>query len=286
MNILNIILSEHRIVYLQLLLNSLIIYVILSLIKKIIKRSIKVIKNERKEYNIFYAVKVTINIIFVLLLLFVWGDYIQNIITLVSFLSAAFAIAIRDIIFNWICGIYIKIAKPFKVEDRIEIEGTKGDVINISLFAFEILEVSTEEHNGQSTGIVINYPASTIFTKSIKNQTKGFKYIWNEMNINIKLDANLKENKKDIYKIINNIDVVKAIPKKMKNQISEVNTTYRIYYNNYEPIIYTKIEEGHIVLTLRYLIHPKKARYIESMVWNKIYEAYRDGKINLFIKEG
>lgn len=285
MNILNIILSEHRIVYLQLLLNSLIIYVILCLIKRIIKRCIKIIKDERKEYNVFYAVKVTINIIFVLLLLFVWEDYIQNIITLVSFLSAAFAIAIRDIIFNWICGIYIKIAKPFKVEDRIEIEGTKGDVINISLFAFEILEVSTDEHNGQSTGIVINYPASTIFTKSIKNQTKGFKYIWNEMNINIQLDANLKENKKEIYKIINNIDVVKAIPKKMKNQISEVNTTYRIYYNNYEPIIYTKIEEGHIVLTLRYLINPKKARYIESMVWNKIYEAYRDGKINLFIKE-
>ena len=69
----------------------------------------------------------------------------------------------------------------------------------------------------------------------------------------------------------------------MKNQINEVNTTYRIYYNYYDPIIYTKIEENHISLSLRYLIHPKKARYVESVIWNKIYEGYKNGEIDLYL---
>lgn len=105
------------------------------------------------------------------------------------------------------------------------------------------------------------------------------------MYINIKITADLKKSKQVLYKIINSIDIVKIIPKKMKNQIDEVNTTYRIYYNNYEPVIYTKIEEDHVVLSLRYLIHPKKARYVESLIWNKIHEAYKNGELELYLKE-
>ena len=89
--------------------------------------------------------------------------------TFISVISAAMTIALRDFILNFFCGIYIKFKKPFKVEDRIQIEDTKGDVMSISAFSFEILEVSTKEDNGQSTGIVIHYPNSIIVSKPVKN---------------------------------------------------------------------------------------------------------------------
>lgn len=81
------------------------------------------------------------------------------------------------------------------------------------------------------------------------------------------------------------LDTVKSIPRKMKNLIDDVNTTNRIYFNKFEPIIYTRIVDDHIELILRYLMHPKKARYIESVIWNKIYLAYKDEKINLYVKD-
>ncbi len=68
----------------------------------------------------------------------------------------------------------------------------------------------------------------------------------------------------------------------MKSQISELNNENRVYFNKYEPIIYTRIVTDHIELTVRYLMHPKKARYVESVIWNKIYVAYRERKIDLF----
>lgn len=202
--------------------------------------------------------------------------------TFISVVSAAMTIALRDFILNFFCGIYIKFKKPFKVEDRIQIEDIKGDVMSISTFSFEILEVSTKEDNGQSTGIVIHYPNSTIISKPVKNINKGFKYIWNEIIIKVNLDCDLVNNKKEIYKIVNSLDTVKNIPRKMKNLIEDVNTTNRIYFNKLEPIIYTRIVDNHVELILRYLMHPKKARYIESVIWNKIYLAYKDGKINLY----
>ena len=269
---------------LVLIVNSIIAFMIISLVKLTCKRIVKFINDEKKSYTIYNTVRIISNTIYGLILIYFWNDYISNIITLISFLSAAFAIAIRDIILNWFCGLYIKINHPFKLEDRIEVNGVKGDVIGLSMLSFELLEVSDKEENVQSTGIVVNFPNSCIFSYPVKNLTKGFKYIWNEIKIDLDMNCDLVKNKQAIYKIINNIDIVKNIPKKMKNQIGEVSTTYRIYYNNYDPIIYTKIEDSHIVLTLRYLIHPKKARYVESVIWNKIYDKYKNGEINLYIE--
>ena len=48
-------------------------------------------------------------------------NYIKDLVTLISVLSAAMTIALREIILNFFCGIYIQVKKPFKVEDRIDI---------------------------------------------------------------------------------------------------------------------------------------------------------------------
>ena len=68
----------------------------------------------------------------------------------------------------------------------------------------------------------------------------------------------------------------------MKNQIKNITSEYRIYYNHYEPIIYTQVVDKHIELTVRYLIHPKKARYVNSIIWNKILESYKNKEIDLY----
>ena len=69
----------------------------------------------------------------------------------------------------------------------------------------------------------------------------------------------------------------------MKKQLKDTNFTSRVYFNKFDPIIYTKIVDDYIELTIRYLMHPKKARYIESVLYNNIYNSYKENKIDLFI---
>ncbi len=237
----------------------------------------------RKEYVVNQTYRVILNVLEVLILLFIWDDYIKSLMTLISVISAAMTIALRELILNFFCGLYIKIKKPFKVEDRIQIEDLKGDVMNISALDFEVLEVSTKEEHGQSTGIVVTFPNSIVFSKPVKNINKGFKYVWDELTVKINLDCDLSANKQALYKIVNELEVVKSIPRKMKEQISNINNSNRIYFNQYEPIIYTKIVDKHVELTIRYLMHPKKSRFVESVIWNNIYLAYKTGKIDLYI---
>lgn len=269
-------------IYIYLLVATTIVFLIFFGLRKFGKFIINKKFTDRKGYYITQSFLIILNILEILCLLFIWDDYIKNLMTLISVVSAALTIALRELILNFFCGLYIKIKKPFNVEDRIQIDDLKGDVMNISALNFEVLEVSNKDDRGQSTGIVITFPNSIVFSKAIKNINKGFKYVWDELTINIKMDCDLVKNKQELYKIVNGLEVVKNIPKKMKEEVDIVNQTNRVYFNKYDPIIYTKLVGDHIELTIRYLMHPKKSRYVESVIWNKIYLSYKEGIIDLY----
>lgn len=265
----------------------LIFYTILTLIIGksliyILKKQLIKINNNKLQYKTLNFIKLIISIIQILIIYLIWESNIKNAMTLISFVSAAITLSLKDYILNLFAGFYIKLYKPFKLEDRIEIKGQKGDVINLGSLFFELLEIS-DNYGHQSTGVVSIIPNSIIFTETVKNMNKGFKYIWDEIKVQISLDSDVILAKKTLYKIINNIDVIKNIPTKMKNELKN-NTSYRMYYNKYEPMIYTEVKDKHIELNIRFLINPKKARLVESYIWNEILKEYKNENVQL-IKE-
>lgn len=247
-----------------------------------LKKQLIKINNNKLQYKTLNFIKLIISIIQILIIYLIWESNIKNAMTLISFVSAAITLSLKDYILNLFAGFYIKLYKPFKLEDRIEIKGQKGDVINLGALFFELLEIS-DNYGHQSTGVVSIIPNSIIFTETVKNMNKGFKYIWDEIKVQISLDSDVILAKKTLYKIINNIDVIKNIPTKMKNELKN-NTSYRMYYNKYEPMIYTEVKDKHIELNIRFLINPKKARLVESYIWNEILKEYKNENIQL-IKE-
>lgn len=272
--------SEH---YMVLIAKSILFLIIFRLLNKLIVLiCTKRIKTSRKVFLFNQNVSIAINIITFIALIVIWEPYLKNIITIISFVSAGLTIAIRDIIVNLFAGIYINTRKPFKLEDRISIDGIIGDVVVINALSFKILEVKDRENGEQSSGLIINIPNSFVFSHSLKNYNTAFKYIWEELTVKIPLDADVEKNKKEILKIVENNEIVASIPKKMDKAIHDASADYRIYYNYLEPIIYTKVVDSHIELTARFLVHPKKSRIVEDDVWTKILQKYKNNEIDLY----
>lgn len=269
--------------YLVLILKSILLLILSRVLYKIIVLIFtKKIKTSRKVFLFNKNISILINIISLIVLFIIWEPHLKNIITLISFISAGLTIAIRDIILNLFAGIFINARKPFKLEDRISIDGVIGDVVVINALSFKILEVKDRENGEQSSGLIINIPNSFVFSKSLKNYNTAFKYIWEEITVKIPLDADVEKNKKEILEIVENNEIVASIPKKMNKEIHDASLDYRIYYNHLTPIIYTKVVDSHIELTARFLVHPKKSRIVEDDVWTKILKKYKENKIDLY----
>ena len=271
--------------YVELFILTTLIFIVFGILKAIVRALYsRADVSNKKKYFRNRMLKIALNIISIILVVLLWGHRISGMVTIISFLSAGIAIAVKEIIFDFFAGIYINMKKIFELEDRIEINGIKGDVVNIRSLGFEVLEVGDRVHAEQSTGRIIHIPNSFVFLYPLKNYTKAFKYIWDEITVKVPLDADIEKTKKILYDIVNSNEILETIPKKMEDAVADVTVEYRIYYNYLDPIIYTEIVDSHVELYIRYIVHPKKSRIVEDEIYLKILEEYRNGNIRLYVK--
>ena len=272
--------------YIKLTILTILIFFVFGVIKSIIKKIYSNLPvNDKKKFFRNRKIRIILTAISFILVFLLWGEKLSGLITFISLISAGLTIAVREIIFNFFAGMYINITRPFEIEDRIEIDDVMGDVISKHALGFEILEIGKRVYGEQSTGRIIHVPNSYIFTKTLKNYTKVFKYIWDEIKVDVPLDADIKKTEEILYEIVFDNETLKEIPKKMEDAVDEAILEYRIYYNNLDPIIYIKIERSHIEMYIRYLVNPKKARDVQNEMNMRIMEEYQKGNLQLYIND-
>jgi small-conductance mechanosensitive channel len=245
------------------------------LIKTIAIRIIRGGKELEIKKQFYWSKTIEYSLAFVALLLVgnIWIRNFQSITTFLGLLSAGIAIALKDIFINIAGWIFIYWRKPFDVGDRIEIGGHKGDVIDIRLFQFSILEVGNWVDADQSTGRLIHIPNGRVFAEPQANYNEGFPYIWNEQNIYISLDSDYVKAQSILKEIL--YKLCKDEFSNIERHMVLAQRDKLISFNQYTPTVYIKIMERGIQLSLRYLCPPRKRRIYEHQVTENILLGFR-----------
>ena len=132
----------------------------------------------------------------------VWLEGIQSLVTYFGLLSAGIAIALRDPIVNWFGWIFIGWRRPFLVGDRIQVGPISGDVIDIGVSTFSLLEVADPHDGEQATGRIVHMPNGKVFTEPLINLTQGFKYVWNEIPITVTFESDWETAKEILTRVV------------------------------------------------------------------------------------
>ena len=195
-----------------------------------------------------------------------------TLVTYLGLLSAGLAIALQDLIVSLAGWIFIIWRRPFEVGDRIQIGDDMGDVIDIRLFAFSILEVGGYGIDAeQSTGRIIHIPNGTVFKEPIKNTHQGVPFVWNEVPIMITFESDWQKAKKILNNII--LDLAPDVEESMQEYRRRAGR-FVISYNNLTPTLYTRIVDSGVLLTMRYLVEPRKKRGSEHQIHEAILRAF------------
>ncbi|MFH1839928.1 MAG: mechanosensitive ion channel domain-containing protein [Nanoarchaeota archaeon] len=212
----------------------------------------------------------------VLILISVWVEGFGSAATFFGLVSAGIAIALKDPLVNLVGWIHIISRKPFEVGDRIQVGNCSGDVIDISAFDTSVLEIGNWVEADQSTGRIIHIPNGKVFVDFVANYTKGFEYIWNEIPVLVTFESDWKKAKDILQKIA--IKNAEQISEPAERKIKETSKRFMIFYKNLKPIVYTKVENSGVLLTVRYLIEARKRRGSEQGMWEDILEEFNKHK--------
>lgn len=204
----------------------------------------------------------------------IWFEGLQSVATFLGLLSAGLAIALRDPVTDFAGWLFVIWRKPFDVGDRIQVGDVKGDVVDIRIFKFTLLEIGNWVHADQSTGRVIHVPNHKIFTESLANYTSDFEFIWNEIEVLLTFESNWEKGKKVLQEISEKhlVDFIDQA----KQQISRAQKSYLIHYTYLTPIVYTDVRDSGICLVIRHLTNPRKRRGVSQSIWEDILRAFHD----------
>ena len=202
----------------------------------------------------------------------IWVGRFGNVGTFLGLLSAGVAVAMQDTIANIMGSVYVFWTRAFHVGDRIEVGNTVGDVIDTGLFQTTLLEVGRWVNADQSTGRIVTVPNSEMLKKPIYNYTRAFSFIWHEVPVLVTFESNWKLAKQIILDVAK--EVVGDIPDQAAAQMRRLARRFNIKYGTFTPVVYTKVADSGVLLTLRYLTRPRQRRGTEEAVWERILERF------------
>ncbi len=213
-----------------------------------------------------------LNLLIIFLVIIIWLQHLGSITIFISAVGAGVALALQEVILCMAGWLVIMTRRPFEVGDRIEFGEIKGDVIDIQILQTSMLEIGNWVAADQSTGRIVKVPNSAVFKKPQFNYSRGFEFIWNELRVLVTFESDWK--KAEEIMLRRATDRAVGMEEIVKRKIKRMSRRYMIYYGKLSPIVYVKILDSGVELTLRYLTEARKRRSTEDELARWILEEF------------
>ncbi|MEL6554265.1 MAG: mechanosensitive ion channel family protein [Cyanobacteria bacterium J06621_11] len=201
-----------------------------------------------------------------------WLPNVRGLSTFLGLFAAGVAVVLRDPLINVVAWLYILWRQPFRMGDRIQLGENSGDVIDIAIFKFTLMEIGNWVETDQSTGRIIHIPNGHVFQDAIANYSQGFKYIWHEIPVLVTFESDWEAAKAILFTQVNSH--AEHLSGSAEEHLRKAGQKYMISYSKLTPTVYTTVRDSGILLTMRYLCEPRKRRGSEQVLWENILREF------------
>lgn len=203
----------------------------------------------------------------------VWLEGLEGLATIVAIVAAGLAIALRDPIVDLGGWLYISGRHPLRLGDRISIAGERGDVVDIGLFAFSLMQLGDGVSGPrQTTGRLVLVPNKFIFTQPLINESLVFDYIWREVPVVVTFESDWQRAKQILSETIQRHSA--HLAPEAEAQTSAAVSQYMVAQRSFEPRVYTRAVDHGVELTMRFLSEIRRPREMEEAIWEDVLLAF------------
>jgi small-conductance mechanosensitive channel len=234
----------------------------------------------------YWARKLThyaVGLVTVIGLAVVWRAFAGRVGVVLGLAAAGLAFAMQEVIgaiagwFNVLSG------RIFRVGDRIQMGGVRGDVIDITPLRTKIMEIGsgagTESWVGgrQFTGRVVAISNKATFTEPVFNYSAAFDYLWEELTVPVAFRGDWQR----ASDILEEEAVRVSAGAAASGAIQRMRRSYPVPEAELEPRVFAVPTDDYLQLTARFLVPVRTARGVKDELSRRVLARFEDAGLEV-----
>ncbi|MCM2348644.1 MAG: mechanosensitive ion channel family protein [Bacteriovoracaceae bacterium] len=263
--------------------------------KKLITFAIwKVYSRSQKRQSVRFWSRQALNllsaIVIVLMFLSIWFDNPTRLATGLGLVTAGLAFALQKVVTSFAGYLMIMRGNTFSVGERITMGGIRGDVIELNFLQTTIMEMGQPPavqgadpamwiKGRQFTGRIVTVTNDKIFENPVFNYTRGFPFIWEEINLPIKYNADRRIAETILLESVNKH--VKVVHQKSKPLREDLDRKYGVKTSDMIPKVFYRLTDNWLELSVRFIVSEHGIRDIKDKILRDLLEKLESNNIEI-----
>ncbi len=255
---------------------------VISFIVGISQRSLgRYVKDSSRRYAARKVVTLAGYLLAFLLAIVVFRDALGNLAVIVGATTAAVAFALREVIVSLAGWVGINFGDFYKVGDRIQLGGVKGDVIDIGFARTTLMELGEWVNGDLYSGRIVRVANSFIFSQPLYNYSGDFPFVWDEIVVPVKYGSDHRLADKILKSVA--ADVSSEYTEEARSHWAGIAKKFLVENARTEPMVTLVLNDNWIEFTIRYVVEIKRRRLTKDALFRKILDEIEasEGKVQL-----
>lgn len=272
--------SEHTIStnIIKYLIWIILVFLIITWIRRKLRKNLP---DTAVKYKTQKGVEIVGYILVILITITYFTGNIKDFGLALGLLTAGITITLQEIILSIAGSFYIFFVKVYAPGDRIEINGIKGDVIDIDSIYTTMMEIGEWISSDNYSGRIVKLSNAFVFKGPVFNYSQDFPFVWDEFNLPIRYDSNIELAKEIVIAVAQ-----EELSEYVNESVAEWKNIVEKYYIEdaiVDPTLAITLTDNWVQFNLRYIVDYKKRRITKHILNEEIGKRIRatNGKVIL-----
>ncbi|MFW5867187.1 MAG: mechanosensitive ion channel family protein [Armatimonadota bacterium] len=249
---------------------------------KIANRSInRYVKDPDSRYRARKSASTVGWLLLIVYVILLFSDSLGQVAVVLGVASAGIAFALQEVIISIAGWLAITFGHFFSVGDRVQLGGTKGDVIDVGVLRTTIMECGEWIQGDNYTGRIVLVANSFVFKEAVYNYSMDFPFLWDELRVPIRFGSDYDLASEILLSAAD--EVVHEYAEYANEHWRRMLRRYRVEPARVEPAVTLVATDNWVEFTLRYVVDYKRRRGIRDEIFRSILRQVEesDGKVEL-----
>src|SRR5690554_4613029 len=168
-----------------------------AIVRTLQKKLFSKIKDNENRYTAKKISNITGYVLTIILLGIIFSDKLGGFTVALGVAGAGIAFALQEVIASFAGWLAIMFGGFYKIGDRVQLGGIKGDVMDIGMLRTTLMEIGQWVDGDLYNGRIVLIANSFVFKEPVFNYSGDFPFLWDEIKIPIQYGSN--------YEMVNEI---------------------------------------------------------------------------------